>query len=57
MDKNKKSPAEVLQELKEEVKRLNSLLEEDETGFSTWWMFLKLRLDKIAEIRNNYFKG
>ena len=40
----------LLEELKVEVDKLQSLLKEDQVGMFTWWTFLVESLNKINEI-------
>ena len=47
-----------LEEFKEEVSKLKSLLDESETGFMSWHMLFKERLERVVkageEILENY---
>ena len=43
-----------MKKLKEEVKKLNQLLEEDEQGIGMWWAFLDERINNICEMYYGY---
>jgi len=43
-----------IKELKAEVDKLQSLLESEETGCSTWHTFLHERIEKICELYYGY---
>ena len=43
-----------IEKLKEEVKKLNQLLEENEQGMGTWWLFIDERIENICKLYYGY---
>ena len=39
-----------IEKFKEEVKKLNNLLEDEQTGLSTWWIFLNKNMEEITKM-------
>ena len=40
----------VLDDIQSEIRKLDQLLEERETGLVSWWSFLSQKLDKIQQL-------